>query len=241
MPAIIELAATHGRRMIEDSAETLGAHYPVGKLPGHHDVGCVSLFPAKNITTGEGGMLTTSDDELAARVRAFIAHGIDSTTYAREKVDKPWLRIAQSPGFNFRLSNVLAAIGVEQMKRLDETVAARRQLAARYIERLSALPWVEVPTVPHGFSHSWQMFTILVPPEQRDAVLAHLRAKEVGASVHFDPPVHRMPAYASIRRTDLLQNTEELVERIITLPMYPSMTTAHIHQVCDALAGFALP
>jgi perosamine synthetase len=238
MPSIIALAEKHDLRIIEDSAETLGAHYPVGRHPGHHDVGCFSFFPTKNITTGEGGMLTTNDDALAAKMKAFIAHGIDSTTYAREKAAKPWLRIAQSPGFNFRMSNLLAAIGVEQMKRLDQLVERRNDAAKLYVEQLSDVSWVSLPVIPEGFTHSWQMFTILVAGDERDAFLAHLRSKEVGASVHFDPPVHQMPAYAEIRRADSLPNTDKLVTQIVTLPMYPSMTGDNVDHVCNAIKSF---
>ena len=238
MPPIIELAQKHNLRIIEDSAETLGATYPVGKHPGHHDVGCFSFFPTKNVTTGEGGMLTTNDDALAAKMKAFIAHGIDSTTYAREKAEKPWLRIAQAPGHNFRMSNLLATLGVEQMKRLDELNAQRNAVAERYKDKLSDVAGVELPMVPEGFTHSWQMFTILVDAATRDPLLKHLRDGQIGASVHFDPPVHMMPAYADIRGSDALPNTEELVKRIITLPMFPGMSDAQVDQVVAAITSF---
>ena len=118
MPQIIKIAQKYSLRIIEDSAECLGGSYN-GNQAGSYDIGCFSFFPTKNITTGEGGMLTTNDDDLADHIRSLCAHGIDSTTFKREKEARPWIRIASRLGYNFRMNNLLAAIGVEQMKKLE--------------------------------------------------------------------------------------------------------------------------
>ena len=113
MDEIMEIAEKHDLAVIEDSAETIGGTYN-GKIAGSFGTGCFSFFPTKNMTTGEGGMLTTNDEDLARTVNTFKGHGISSTTWGREKEKRPWIRAAILAGYNFRMSDVLAAIGVEQ-------------------------------------------------------------------------------------------------------------------------------
>jgi len=237
MPKIIELAETHQLRIIEDSAQCIGGRY-FGVHPGVYDVGCFSFFPTKNITTGEGGMLTTNDDKIASAVRSICAHGIDSSTYSREKEKKPWLRIASRIGYNFRMSNLHAAIGVEQMKKLDRLNMKRRKLAERYIDRLRGSEFVEPPMVPEGFDHAWQMFTVLIQPSVRDNLLFHLGSNGVGASVHFDPPVHEQPIYQDLKKGSSLAVTENVAKSIISLPIYPGMDMDDVDYICDIIQSF---
>ncbi len=237
MPAIIKIAQKHNLRLIEDSAECLGATYNDIQV-GTYDMGCFSFFPTKNITTGEGGMFTTNDDALARRIRTLIAHGIDSTTFAREKAEKPWLRIASQYGYNFRMSNVLAAIGAEQMKKLNTLNAARQHIANCYIQRLSKNAQIGLHHIPKGFTHSWQMFTILVPQNVRDPLLAHLREQQIEASVHFDPPVHQQEPYHDIYQATPLDNTNLVSASLITLPIFPTMTENQVARVCDTLLSY---
>jgi len=237
MPTILAIARKHHLQVIEDSAECLGGQYH-GTFAGSETTGCFSFFPTKNIATGEGGILTTNDDDLARRVRGRIAHGIDSTTFAREKADKPWIRIASQPGYNFRMSNVLAAIGAEQMKKIDRLNAQRAERVAQYRDELASVSQVEFPCAPEGFVHSWQMLTVLVPPSTRDELLLALREKNIGVSVHFDPPVHKHPPYVDVRAGTDLKVTEELAESIVTLPLYPDMRPEDVVYVCQAIRSF---
>ena len=239
MPQIIETAQKHNLRIIEDSAECLGGSYN-NKQTGSFDIGCFSFFPTKNITTGEGGMLTTNDDDLADRIRALCAHGIDSTTLKREKKTKPWIRIASRIGYNFRMSNFMAAIGVEQMKKIESLNECRRQLSEHYIQHLKHIPSIQFQQVPEGYVHSWQMFTILVPEAVRDRLLHYLRSHGVEASVHFDPPVHLQAPYSALRRSDDLHTTKEVASSIITLPMYPSLTSEDVTYVCGIIDNFSI-
>jgi len=237
MPAIIEIANKHNLKIIEDSAECLGGSYN-GIKAGAYGVGCFSFFPTKNITTGEGGMLTTNDDTLAANIKSLCAHGIDSTTFAREKAEKPWVRIASMHGYNFRLSNVLAAIGVEQMKKLDLLLTKRKDVAERYVKRLQHLRAISFQKTPEGFINSWQMFTILVDSSIRDDLLKYLNEKGVWASVHFDPPAHLQSPYENIRRGASLQVTELVANSLISLPIYPDMSLGDVDYVCEVIGSY---
>jgi perosamine synthetase len=237
MPAIIDIAQRHDLRIIEDSAECLGGTYG-GTRAGGYDVGCFSFFPTKNITTGEGGMLVTNDDDVAARAKTLGAHGLDSSTYEREKAKQPWLRIASMAGFNFRMSNALAAVGVEQMKKLERLNRARQAIADRYVEALTPVEDVRCPLIPEGFTSSWQMFTIQVEGGRRDELLLHLRERGIEASVHFEPPVHLQPPYQDVRRVGDLAKTESVASSIITLPIFPGMSDEDVDYVCEAIRGF---
>jgi perosamine synthetase len=227
MDEIVRLCERHHLLLIEDSAETLAATWQ-GRQAGSFGIGCFSFFPTKNITTGEGGMLTYRDDEFARKARALISHGIASTTMAREKSERPWLRAAEMAGHNYRLANPLAALGYYQLLRLEEMNDRRQALARRYDDLLASLsPSVRSPIVADGATHVYQMYTIEVGDGMRDAVLRYLRANGVGASVHFDPPVHLQPYYLELGDgPGSLPVTERLAGELITLPIYPDMTEA---------------
>jgi perosamine synthetase len=165
------------------------------------------------------------------------AHGIDSTTMSREKAEKPWIRAASMAGYNFRLSNILAALGVAQMKHLDAMNESRRRIAGLYREALEKREIV-LPVERAEAYHVYQMYTVKVPKECRTAMIAGLRAKGIGASVHFDPPVHRQPFYKEQGfKTDGLEITERLADSILTLPMYPQMSEADVAWVAGAFGG----
>jgi perosamine synthetase len=235
MDPIAKLCERHGLALIEDSAETIGALYR-GRPQGAFGDGCFSFFPTKNITTGEGGLLTTHDAEVHRKARALIGHGIESTTLEREKAERPWLRAATHAGYNFRMSHLLATLGVEQMKRLDELNAGRQRVAARYLEALAGLDGLELPRVAEGRTHVWQMFTVIVREADRTELLRKLRSVGAGASVHFDPPVHRQPRYAGAKvGPGGLAGTDWLAEHIVTLPMDPGLGDADVDHVVAAL------
>ena len=231
MDTIMALANKYHLAVIEDSAETLGASYK-GKMTGSFGIGNFSFFPTKNMTTAEGGMITTNDSALAQKIRAYIGHGIKSSTFEREKASRPWLRAASFPGYNFRMSNVHAAIGCAQMDKIEEMNDLRRAAAKEYDKKFASVDEISVQEIPTGRTHSYQMYTILIDPKvNRDQVVNTLNKKGVGASVHFDPPVHQHPAYES-HKADL-HVTEAVASQIITLPMYPSITQEELQYVVD--------
>lgn len=234
MDEIMVIASKHGLAIIEDSAETLGATF-AGQQAGTFGTGCFSFFPTKNLTTGEGGMLTTNDDDLAARVRLLASHGVPKTTYEREKEALPWYRSAVEPGYNFRLSNVLAAVGYAQMGRLDAMNSRRQQLAAAYNSGLADLEAIDLPALHPQATHVYQMYTIKLKQGDRDRFVQDLRTLGVGASVHFDPPVHQSVWYQQQPLRHSLSVTECVAAGIVTLPMYPDMTEVEVDFVCEGI------
>lgn len=234
MDEILALASHYRLAVIEDSAETLGGTFK-GRKTGSFGIGCFSFFPTKNITTGEGGMLTTDDPRLAAKVRAMAGHGIEETTLQREKKEKPWLRAATLAGYNFRMSNILAALGVEQLRKLDSMNAARRK-HAEYLNKHLNREFLDLPVEAKDCVHVYQMYTVKVKHVDRTRFILKLREKGIGASVHFDPPVHRQPFYANSGYSSKdLPVTEKVAASIVTLPLYPQLTQDQLDRMITAI------
>jgi perosamine synthetase len=232
MPAIMDLAARHGLTVIEDSAECLGASVG-GRQAGGFDTGIFSFYATKNITTGEGGMVTTHDADLAEWLRVRLAHGVKKGSYTRDGVSRGWYRNAVAPGHNFRLSNFQAAMGIVQLAKLEAMNQRRHAVAALYDAGLSGVDGVERPELLPPGQHSYQMYAIKVPAAKRDRVLLALQAAGIGASAHFDPPVHWQSAYSSPAVS--LPVTERLARSVITLPISSVQTTEQTGYVIDAL------
>ncbi len=242
MDPIVALCDKHGLLLIEDSAETLGGTWN-GKQAGSFGVGCFSFFPTKNITTGDGGMLTCKDGSFFDRVKALLGHGIPSQTVDREGIRQPWQRAAVVPGHNWRLSNIQAAVGYHQMLKLDDMNDRRRQIAQQYNEGIKERGLqLELPVELPNAKHVYQMYTVRTDADARNAFVLALREKGVGASVHFDPPVHLQDYYR--KNTGLrvpVPNSEELSQTLVTLPMFPTMTDEQITYVLDQMSAIMSP
>ena len=225
MDEIMEIAEKHSLAVIEDAAETIGGEY-AGKKAGTFATGCYSFFPTKNMTTGDGGMLTTNDDNIAEMVNVLKGHGMSSTTFERERKEKPWLRASIAAGYNFRMCDILAAVGIVQLKKLDRMNDLRRKHAAYLNKELSGIQQIELPVEDRKAKHVYQMYTVKLDTNMvnRGAFLAKLKDKGIGASVHFDPPVHLQPYYMKMgwKKGDF-PVTEKVSDSIVTLPMYPGM------------------
>jgi len=239
MVDIMGIAQKHGLAVIEDSAETIGGTHD-GRFAGSFDMGCFSFFPTKGITTGEGGMLTTNDGVLAQKVRCLIGHGIDKSTYEREISDKPWFRGASMVGYNFRMSNFQAAMGLAQFKKLDTLNNRRRDLADIYKKNLSSLSQIRLPFEKPGNKHVYQMYTIQVEDAAcRDRLVKHLRNSGIGASVHFAPVVHEMKPFGNGKfRCGDMSNTQKVASQIVTLPMCPDMPAVDVEWVAETIKNF---
>lgn len=231
MDDIMKLAQERNLAVIEDSAECLGGTFK-GAQAGSFGTGCFSFYPTKNITTGEGGMVTTDDDEIAQKVKTLRAHGISSSTYERERAQKPWLRSALAAGYNFRMSDILAALGTVQMKKLGKLNELRREHAAYLTAQLSGIEGVQTPVEDRDCTHTYQMYTIKVPASTRTQFLASLREDGVGASVHFEPPVHQQERY---KTGESLPVTEKLSASIVTLPLYPGLSREQLDYMISAV------
>lgn len=239
MTEIMRIAQRHHLAVIEDSAETIGGTH-LGKLAGSFGVGCFSFFPTKNITTGEGGMVTTDDEPLSRKIRCLIGHGIDNSTYDREISSVPWFKGASMVGYNFRLTNFQAAMGLAQLQKLDLLNTKRQNIASVYNDLLSDIGQILLPVEKPGNKHVFQMYTIqLRDASLREKLVNHLRYHGIGASVHFTPVVHKMKTFeSSTYRHGNMENTDLVSSRIITLPIYPDMAIADAEYISSAIHSF---
>jgi len=237
MDEIMKIAKKHNLYVIEDSAEAIGAEYN-RKRTGSFGIGCFSFFPTKNITTGEGGMVTTNDKNLIQKIKTIMGHGIPKMTNQRVKQNKPWFRTAIMPGYNFRMSNILAAIGVEQMKKLNKMNQLRRAAAVHLNKGLKDVKEIELPIEMPQAKHVYQMYMIKLKKGNRDALVKKLKQKGIEASVHFDPPVHLHPAYRIKQKLPL---TEKLSQSIITLPIFPQMTKKELNYIINNIREILKP
>jgi UDP-4-amino-4,6-dideoxy-N-acetyl-beta-L-altrosamine transaminase len=238
LDALGRIASARGLVTIEDAAHALGASYqgrPVGAIA---DLTAFSFHPAKLITTGEGGMVTTRDDDLAARLRRFRNHGLKTDFRERTARGAPYSPMVDL-GYNYRLTDIQCALGLSQLSKLDSLVKRRTRIAERYVAALGRLEAVQVPAVlPHS-RHAWHIFPVLLEIERigadRDTILAALRAEGIGATVHY-VPAYWHPYYEGLGyRRGLCPRAEAAYERLLTLPLFPAMTDADVDDVLTAL------
>jgi len=217
------------RVVIEDAAQALGAHTPDGPVGNcaHSDLTTFSFHPVKSITTGEGGAVTTNDDELAERLRRFRHHGLQPVPE-----EGPWATRIDEVGFNYRLTDIQAALGSSQLAKLDRFIARREELAARYDAALADLDVVTPPAAPPGWTHARHLYPVLV--ERRAEVVAALQARGIGVQVHH-VPIHHHPAYRAGTTPDDLPVTECLYAHLVSLPLFVDLTVDEQDTVIDAL------
>lgn len=231
MDKIMKIARKYKLKVIEDSAETIGGTFKNKKTGSFGDIGCFSFFPTKNLTTGEGGMITTNNPKLAKKIRALSGHGISKTTAQRQKQKQSWYRAAVMAGYNFRMSNILATIGVEQMKKLNKMNALRRKHTVYLNKHLKKIENIEIPVQAKNCKHVYQMYTIKLKKDNRDKFVSKLKQKGIEASVHFDPPVHLQPFYKKNYKNIKLPVTERVAKSIVTLPMYPQLSKKYLDYI----------
>jgi perosamine synthetase len=220
--------------VIADASHSLGATRDGRRVGTLADMSILSLHPAKILTTGEGGAVLTDDDDLAARLRRFRNHGISTELSAR----RDWTYAMVELGYNYRLTDIGAALGSSQLARLDEFLARRRALAARYQERLGGHDLVEMPELDAGADSAWHFTFARLRLERlrvdRGAVFHALRAENIGVNVHYIP-VHQHPYYRERYPGLSFPVAEQAYERLLTLPLHAGMTDADVDDVVRAV------
>lgn len=238
---ILTYCREQGIRLIEDAAHAFPARSDAGPVGSVGDVACFSFYANKTMTTGEGGMLVTNDEDLAARARIMRLHGIDRDVWERFGKDvASWQYDMVAPGFKYNMPDVNAAIGLVQFERARGFRVARQRIAERYLDSLADLPEVSLPhtEIPHDW-HAWHLFPIVLHPAaaiSRDRAIEDLSARGVGTSVHYRP-LHRMTYYRDTLNLtpDVFPNAEATWRGCLSLPIYPSMTVAQVDHVVSSV------
>lgn len=220
LDGLTELCERHNLVMIEDACQAHAALWH-GRPIGSFGTGCFSFYPTKNVTAGEGGVITTHDAELAARARLLRSHGMPRRYYH------------ELLGYNFRLSDIHAAIGLAQMDHLAEWTERRIANATLLASLLANLP-IGCQATFADVRHVYHQFTVRIP-EGRDEVAAYLRQREIGHEIYYPTPIHQQPLYRDLGYTDVLPATEQAAREVLSLPIHPSITAADLHVVADAV------
>jgi perosamine synthetase len=233
--ALERIARAHGLALVADACHSPGATYKGRRSGTLADISCFSFHPVKHMTTCEGGMCTTDDPDMAAHMRRFRNHGIDSDHRAREAAAAHAYDMVEL-GYNYRLPDVLCALGLAQLPRLNGWVAARQKIAALYDKALAGLDGVTPLAVRADRTHAYHLYVVqLADGIDRDAVFAGLRAAGIGANVHYGP-VHLHSHYRKLGYgPGLAPVAEHASKQILTVPMFPAMTEEDVDRVVAAL------
>jgi len=241
MPAILEIAKRRGLKVVEDAAHALPTTSG-GKLIGtlDSDVTVFSFYANKTMTTGEGGMIVTRDAELAKRMKVMRLHGMSRDAFDRFTSTKPsWYYEIVAPGFKYNLTDIAAALGLQQLKRIDAFQKRRIELAAALNAGLAGLPLTLPPMAQGGDQHSWHLYVVRLTDDAkvaRDVFIERLFALGIGVSVHYIP-LHLQPYWRDryALRPGQFPHSQRAYERMVSLPLYTRMTDADVDRVCAAV------
>jgi dTDP-4-amino-4,6-dideoxygalactose transaminase len=229
MGAILDIAEDRGLAVIEDACQAHGALYR-GRMSGSFDVGCFSFYPTKNMTSGEGGMITCGDGKLAEKARMIRSHG-SKVRYYHEML-----------GYNMRMTDIGAAIGLAQLKKVDGFNQKRIENAAHLSELLKDVPGVITPAVRPYCRHVFHQYTIRITgdfPLSRDALAQELTKAGIGNSIFYPVPIHRQQLYRELGYDGAHPKSEQAAKEVISLPVHPSITKEDIDDVVKTIKGIA--
>jgi perosamine synthetase len=232
----LNIGAKHGVKILEDAACAIGSRYKGRPIGSHSELVCFSFHPRKVISTGEGGMITTNNPEYARQLRLLRQHGMSVPDTVRHAAKRVVAEEYVCQGYNYRLTDIQAAIGIEQMKKLDWIVARRRELAARYLAALESHPWIRPPYVPDFAEPNFQSYAVHLTedaPVGRDELLQWLLDQQI-ATRRGIMLSHAEPAYAG-HPAPSLPHSERASARSFLLPLYPQMTSEEQDLVIAAL------
>jgi len=223
MKAIMEIAEDRGLVVIEDACQAHGAEC-LGKKVGSFGTGAFSFYPTKNMTTSEGGMITTNEKEVAEKSKMIRAHG-SKVRYLHEML-----------GFNLRMTDIAAAIGLVQLEKLDGFNAARQKNAAMLSAGLKDISGVVPAVTKTGCTHVFHQYTIRA--EKREELAAFLKEKEIGTGIHYPIPIHKQPYYMELGYRDSLPISEKAAEEVLSLPVHPALSREDVQKIVKATREF---
>jgi dTDP-4-amino-4,6-dideoxygalactose transaminase len=235
MQAVREIADRHQLIVIEDAAHAPGGSWRGERCGALGLVGCFSFFSNKNMPVGEGGMVVTDDADLAEQLRLLRSHGMTTLTWARHRGHAPSYDVLL-PGFNYRLDELRAAIGLVQLGRLPAENSGRARISARYREALHGRSGMTVPfgEVEEGTTPAHHLAVALMPEGRRDDVRAALSENRIQTSVHY-PPIHTFTHYSKSGTGRPLPRTEEVAQRLVTLPLFAHMSDEQVELVIESV------
>lgn len=240
MAEVLRIAKKHNLKVIEDAAHALPASYHGRTIGTIGDITCFSFYATKTITTGEGGIATTDNPEWANRMRVMSLHGISLDAWDRYTDKGSWYYEIIRPGYKYNLTDIAAALGIEQLKRCGQFYQARRRIADHYNEAFHDLPEIQIPDCAEDVQHAWHLYVIQLNFERlkinREEFIKALKSQNIGTSVHFIP-LHLHPFYRDTfgYTPKDFPAASAVFERIVSLPIYSKMTNGNVRDVVGAV------
>lgn len=240
MDAIHKIADRYNLIVIEDAAHAVGAEYKGKKIGSLSDMTEFSFHPVKHITCGEGGIVTTNREDLYEKLKLFRTHGITREEKFLHKVDGPWYYEQIDLGYNYRITDIQAALGISQLGRIDKFLEKRKKIAAKYDEAFRDFDGIEIPKQAEYSNSAYHLYVIKVDKSIRKALFEYLRANNIGVNVHYIPvytfPYYREHGYENVK----CENAEKLYESIISIPIYYDLSDEEQDYVIDKIKEFML-
>lgn len=227
MDRIMDIAQRYDVKVIEDSAQAHGAKYKNKMAGTFGDAASFSMYATKNMTTGEGGMVVTNNDEVAFKIRKFINHGSERIYYHTIL------------GYNYRTTDIEAAIGLEQLKKLDNFNKKRRENAKRLKDFLSKYDWIILPQCGEEYFHVYHQFTIRVKNKLRDELEKYLSENKIGVKIFYPIPIHKQPLYKEFFSNLSLPEAEKAAEEVLSIPVHPGLTEDDLKYIEEVFYKFS--
>ncbi|THD17773.1 UDP-4-amino-4,6-dideoxy-N-acetyl-beta-L-altrosamine transaminase [Anoxybacillus ayderensis] len=236
---ILEIARKHSLVVIEDAAHALGATYKGRKIGSISDMTMFSFHPVKHITSGEGGVITTNNEEYYEKLLQFRSHGITRDKEKLKEYHGPWYYEMQFLGYNYRMTDIQAALGTSQLKKIDQFIALRRKYVAMYNEAFKDMNEIITPFQHKDGDSSWHLYMIRLKLDKltasRREIFEALQQQNIGVNVHYIP-IHLQPYYQQLGyKKGMCPNAEKLYEEVITLPLFPAMNEKDVNDVIKAV------
>lgn len=240
MDAILKIARDHDLTVIEDAAHALGASYKGKQIGTIGDITAFSFYASKNLTTAEGGMVTTDNPEYADKIRLLSLHGMSKDAWKRYGAGGSWYYEITDAGYKYNMTDIQASLGIHQLAKFEQLQEIRRKYAECYSDELKDIKGITTPYGRSDVHHAWHLYTILIDADviglDRAQFIDALTHENIGTSVHFIP-LHLHPYYRKVygyKRGDF-PNAEYIYDRILSLPIYPSMTEDDVADVINAI------
>ena len=237
---IMDVAKDHNLKVIEDCAHAVGTFHKSKHVGTLGSTGCFSFYPTKNITTAEGGMVITNSKQIAEKVRQLRSHGMTKSLKNRYSSEYPWIFDIIEPGYNYRLDEIRAALGITQLKRIKTINQLRKKASSYYHKNLQNIPGIILPDMVNDKSHSYHLYTIRVKSPyklSRNQLFKKLKDNGIRTTVYW-MPVHKYTAYQKFAKKSNIINTKKIYDEILALPLFPNISKIHQDNVIRVIKSY---
>jgi len=234
---VLDVARDNDLKIIEDCAHAIGTFHNSKHVGTLGDTGCFSFYPTKNITTAEGGMVITNSKKIAEKVRRLRSHGISKSLKSRYSSGYPWVFDISEPGYNYRLDEIRAALGISQLKRIKKINQLRKNAALYYHKKLQNIPGINLPDMVNDKTHSYHLYTIRVTKPfklSRNQLFKKLKDNGIRTTVYW-MPIHEYTAFRKFAKKSNIINTTKIYDEILSLPLFPNISKRHQDAVINCI------